>query len=751
MPLALTRPLHYSVPEELAGRLQAGHRVGLPLRGRRAVGFVLVLHPPGRLPRAAAGVALKPIQDLDPEPVLLSPAMIKLAEWMAGYYVAPIGMVLEAMVPQSVARPPRAGDASSAVGTSPDGAARAVAAAGGDAEGASDGGGPIVLNPDQRAAVERIGAGLSAGGARTFLLEGVTGSGKTEVYLRATQAALAQGRSVLFLVPEIALGTQIVRWVRERFGDRVAEYHSQLKPGERRRAWWRAHEGEARVIVGARSAVFAPVRDLGLIVVDEEHEPSYKQAETPRYHGRDTALMRARIEGAVTVLGSATPSLESSGNADRGKYERLLLPQRVDGRPRPEVTLIDLRSVVAPGGGAGAGPVAVGGPVARAGSVAAVGPGAGARSVAGAGPVAGTGAVEPDGVRVVSAGERDPLDPLSPFLVDRLRATLAARDQAILFLNRRGFSTSVQCRACGYVFECPRCSVILTHHRAEKVLRCHYCNHTLRDVSACPGCGGSDFAFTGFGTQRVEAALAHHLPQARVLRMDLDSTRKRGSLAAMVAAFERGEADVLLGTQMVAKGFDFPHVTLVGVINADREMGLPDFRGQERAFQLLTQVAGRAGRGRKPGQVVFQTYLPDHHVIVAAALQDYERFYRRELEERRPLGYPPHRRMANLLFDGPDEPAVIRRAQFEADRLAGASGLILLGPAPMPLSRLKGQYRWHLTLIAGRAGALTDLLHQAVEPARADVEARAKAGVSLAGRAEARVRVQADVDPVSML
>jgi len=280
--------------------------------------------------------------------------------------------------------------------------------------------------------------------------------------------------------------------------------------------------------------------------------------------------------------------------------------------------------------------------------------------------------------------------------------------------------------------------VVLTYHRPEKVLRCHYCNHTLRDLAHCPACQGTDFIYSGAGTQKVEASLTRHLPQARVLRMDLDSTRRRGSAGQMIAAFERHEADVLLGTQMVAKGFDFPRVTLVGVIQADREMGLPDFRAPERAFQLLTQVAGRAGRGEKPGEVIFQTYLPDHHVIAAAGFHDYESFYRQEMEQRRALRYPPWRRMANLLFDGPDEASVIRRASAEAESFAGRKGLEVLGPAPMPLSRLKNQYRWHLTLLTGRPSLLTAALHEALDRGRQT-------------KSPGRVRVQADMDPVSML
>ncbi len=680
LPVALARPLLYKVPRALEGKIRPGHRVRVPLRGRKTFGFVLDLKSAERTSASPPGMKLREIERIDPEPVLLSPQILELTHWASRYYLAPIGMMIETAVPRLLARPPREMPAEA---TQMDSISAPVHR--------------IKLNPAQSRAVGEITQAIASRSARTFLLQGVTGSGKTEVYLRAAEAVLASGNSVLFLVPEIALGTLIVRRVRERFGDLVAEYHSQLGTAERRRACHQARLGRIRVVVGARSAVFVPVANLGLIVIDEEHEPSYKQAETPRYHGRDTALMRARIEGAVTILGSATPSLESSVNADRGKYERLCMPERVASKPQPEVTLVDLRSITRETG------------------------------------------ETPSGLKMVGGGERDPGEPLSAYLLERLRRVHADGDQAIIFLNRRGFSTSVQCRACGHVFACPHCSVVLTHHRQEKRLRCHYCNYVLRDLETCPQCRGSDFSFRGIGTQRVEASLAQHIPEARVLRMDADSTRKRGSLKAIINAFDCGEADILLGTQMVAKGFDFPRVTLVGVINADREMCFPDFRGQERAFQLLTQVAGRAGRGDKPGEVVFQTYLPDHHVISAAGLQDYEMFYQSELNERKALGYPPHRRIANLLFDGPHEEAVIRRAMEEASRMGGQPGISLLGPAPMPLSRLRGQFRWHVTLIGRNVGLLTKALEQVME--RSGQRSRSKG----------RVRVQVDMDPVSML
>jgi len=691
LPVALAAALRYRVPPELAPRLEPGHRVRVPLRGRQAHGLVLAVRREPPDPEHA----LRAIEALDPDEVLIDQAGRDLVAWVARYYAAPIGIAVEAAVPRAVARPPRAAQAEHA---ERDAQAEHAERSAQEELTPPVNSPPLVLNPDQAAALACIAQALDQRAGTTFLLQGVTGSGKTEVYLQAIAATLERGQRALLLVPEIALGTQVVQRVRERFGDRVVEYHSQLRPAARRRAWWRARRGTAQVVVGARSAVFVPLADLGLIVIDEEHEPSYKQTETPRYHGRDTALVRARHARAVAILGSATPSLESRRNAETGKYERLLLPQRIAARPPATVTLADLRTRIEP-----------------------------------------EEAAQPiPGVHWVPGGDREPGAPLADYLLVRLRATLAAGDQAILFLNRRGHSTAVQCRACGFVFECRRCSVVLTYHRTDQALRCHYCNHREEGLARCPECGGHDFAYTGIGTQKVEAALTAALPEARILRMDFDSTRKRGALATIIGAFERGEADILLGTQMVAKGLDFPHVTLVGVVSADREMGLPDFRAGERAFQLLTQVAGRAGRGAKPGEVIFQTYLPQHHTIQAAGRQDYELFYERELGERSALGYPPFRRMANLLFDGPEEPRVIALAEEVADRLASSAGIDLLGPAPMPLSRLKGQFRWHLTLVSAQPQRLVQTLHEVLAWSRQR-------------RPRGNVRIQADMDPVSLM
>ena len=755
LPLGISQPLRYLVPDELRGSLRPGHRVRVPLVRRETHGIVVGLTT-AEAPPAGEKMQLRAILACEPQDVLLGRPLLDLVRWVADYYAAPLGMAVEAALPRMIARPLASRKAAGKAGAN-----EAPAAAGEDeasaatderradgadalARGAAGEGARFILNPAQAEAAAAIHDALSARSGRTFLLQGVTGSGKTEVYLQAIADALEQGRSALFLVPEIALGTQIVRWVRRRFGSLASEYHSQLTTAERRRAWWQARRGQARIVVGARSAVFVPLDNLGLIVIDEEHEPSYKQSETPRYHGRDTALMRARLEGAVTVLGSATPSLESRRNAAEGKYVRLHLPERIEARPPARVTLVDLRlrpgdAVPSAGPESATEPVSAAGPGPSTEPMSAACPAPSTEPVSAASPVAAIApACPPAETRIVPGMTEERGEPFSGYLLERLRAVIGAGEQAILFLNRRGYSTAVQCRACGHVFECPRCSVVLTYHRPEGLLRCHYCNHELRGLERCPGCGGHDFAYTGIGTQKVEASLARHLPGVRVLRMDLDSTRKRGALAGMLGTFERGEADVLLGTQMVAKGFDFPNVTLVGVIHADREMGLPDFRAQERAFQLLTQVAGRAGRGSKPGEVLFQTYLPEHHVIATAARQDYEAFYGLELEERRQFLYAPFRHMANLLFDGRDEAAVIRAAEAAGARLRGRPGLDVLGPAPMPLSRLKNQYRWHVTLLSARASVLTAVLHEVLREARS---ARPRGGV----------RVQGDMDPASML
>jgi len=543
---------------------------------------------------------------------------------------------------------------------------------------------------DQRAALGAVGEALADGGYQTLLLHGVTGSGKTEVYLEAIRRVREAGRQALVLVPEIALTPQLAGRFRARFGERVAVLHSGLSEGERYDQWRRIRAGELPIVVGARSAVFAPLSDLGMVVVDEEHDSSYKQDERPRYDGRHLALVRAQRAGALVVLGSATPSLEAHVHASTGKYRYVPLTTRPTGEALPEVELLDLRRQGAP-------------------------------------PKRGA--------------EDEDDSPLTPRLADALRQTVADGAQAILFLNRRGWSSFVVCRACGQAFRCNNCSVGLTHHRGQGLLRCHYCDHAERVPETCPSCQARAVGLFGLGTERLEAAVSELLPEARVARLDRDTSGRR-SLSSLVRGMRRGDIDVLVGTQMVTKGHDFPGVTLVGVVAADLGLNLPDFRAAERTFQLLTQVAGRAGRGDRPGRVLVQTFSPDHYALVAARGHDYARLAERELTLRRELGYPPFGHLIALRLDSEDAARVRRAAGLVGDTLAdaltrpGAEPATVLGPAPAPLSLLRGRHRWQLLLKAARRSRLRALVH----------EVRA-----LPPRALAGVRLAIDVDPIHML
>jgi primosomal protein N' (replication factor Y) len=516
---------------------------------------------------------------------------------------------------------------------------------------------PVVPTPDQEAVLSPLLGALETGTFRPFLLHGVTGSGKTEVYFRAVEATLARGRGAIVLVPEIGLTPMLVRAARARFGDTVSVVHSELSAGERHDQWWRIREGDARVVVGARSAVFAPVPDLGLVVVDEEHDGSYKQDESPRYHGRDVAVMRARLEGCPAVLGSATPSVESHANALRGKYERLVLPQRIGPQGLPSVGIVDHRAVLKAGG--------------------------------------------------------DPI--LSPALRDALVACLARREQSLLLLNRRGYATSLLCRECGQEAMCPNCSVSLTLHRGGRSALCHYCGHEVKAPAACPSCHGAYLRLTGFGTERVAEEVQAALPGARVERLDRDRARRRGVVAQTLAAFEKGEIDVLVGTQMIAKGHDFPRVTLVGVVDADVGLGIPDFRSAERTFQLLTQVAGRAGRGEAAGEVILQTYMPDHYALGHACEQDYDSFFEREMEFRRTMGYPPVAALVNVIVRATDaaKGAVEADALARALRASAGGRYRVLGPAHAPLARLRNEHRFQI-LLKGHRPAMRDAVKAAL-------------------------------------
>lgn len=518
---------------------------------------------------------------------------------------------------------------------------------------------PHTLNPAQQAAFDRIRGAIAARRFETFLLHGVTGSGKTEVYLRAIEAAQACGRGALLLVPEIALTPAVAGQFFARFGDRVAILHSAFTDSERSEQWRRIRSGAAGVVVGTRSGVFAPVRNLGLIVVDEEHDGSYKQEETPRYNGRDVAIVRARAAGACVVLGSATPSLESRYNAERGKYTLLTLPDRIEQRPMPEVELVDMRTEFL------------------------------------------------ETRRQATFSRR---------LLEALAGRLANGEQSIVLLNRRGFSSFVACRACGERIQCANCSLTLTFHRRDRRLLCHYCNYAERVPSVCPRCQSEHIHFLGVGSERVEDELHREFPTARIARLDRDTVGGRRGYETILRGFREGCFDILVGTQMIAKGHDIPNVTLVGVVSADVGLGMPDFRAAERSFQLLTQVAGRAGRGALPGTVVVQTINPDHYAVRLAALQDYEAFYRKELQFRRMMAYPPFSAMANLLVrSAKQEEALRMSAELGRFLTPAPEKMRIMGPAEAPVVRLMREYRYQFLIKSAARKPLGELLRRAQE------------------------------------
>ena len=575
-----------------------------------------------------------------------------------------------------------------------------------------------ILTSEQSLALEALTAAANAGQFSVFLLQGVTGSGKTEVYLRLADLVLRGGKSVLVLVPEIALTPAVASAFRDAFGDRVAVQHSGLSDGERSDQWYRIRRGDVSVVVGTRSAVFAPLATLGLIIVDEEHDTSFKQEETPRYNGRDVAVVRGRNEGALVVLGSATPSLESSHNAASGRYKRLLMERRVQDRPLASVSVVDMRQEYAEHG--------------------------------------------PDVI-------------LSGALKNAITTRLDAGQQSLILLNRRGLATAVFCRQCGGTIECPNCSVSLIVHsdrlrhpstlardalsfvegqgygasrrsaasgaeaegRDRHRARCHYCNYGMLVPKACPACKGPYLERRGFGTEKVAQEISSLWPAARVARLDRDTVRRKGAAADILRSMGAGSIDVLVGTQMIAKGHDFPRVTLVGVISADVGLGLADFRAAERTFQLLTQVAGRAGRGAERGEAIVQTLYPHHYSIEYACRQDYTAFFGRELAYRQAMRYPPLTAMVNIVVKAPDARAALADAATLAQHLrnnAGAGRFSVLGPAPAPMAKLRGEYRAQIFLKGAHRGSMREAVLAA-----------------LAAEPDMRRRVSIDIDPVSIL
>ncbi len=514
------------------------------------------------------------------------------------------------------------------------------------------------LNRAQREAFGAISAAVREPRFEAFLLHGVTGSGKTEVYLRAIAETLAHGRSALLMVPEIALTPALASAVFGRFGDRAAVLHSALSDAQRADQWHRIQAGEARVVLGTRSAVFAPLRDLGLVIVDEEHDASYKQADTPRYNGRDVALVRARRSSAPAVVGSATPGIESRFNAETGKYTLLRMESRIMERPLPAVQKVDMR-------------------------------------------------------REFEETGRGLL--FSRALVAAVRACMERGEQCMILLNRRGYSTHLLCRSCGQRAECPNCSVTLTFHKRESSLLCHYCDHSAPVPEMCGSCGREFLQFQGSGSERVEDELARHFPDASIARLDRDTVRGRDSYETILDGFRRGHSRLLVGTQMIAKGHDIPNVTLVCVVDADVGLGRPDFRAAERSFQLLTQVAGRAGRGEKPGQVLIQTMNPDHYAIDLAATQDYEAFYRRETGFRKALWYPPFTSMATIVVRSADLSEAADLSRDLAEHLhSPPDGLRVTGPASAPLVKLRKDYRFQFLIKSLSRAAVASFLARAL-------------------------------------
>ncbi|MDO8730356.1 MAG: primosomal protein N' [Candidatus Omnitrophota bacterium] len=634
VPLPVKTTFHYRIPAKLQTQAAPGKRVMVPFGPRHLMGTIV-----GFADSSPFGKTKTLESILDEEPVL-RPDLLELTRWMAQVYQAGWGETIAAALPGPLRRArtpmkPRKQEEPPPATPSQ----------------------PFKLTAEQQRALEAVLEPVQSKTHEVFLLYGITSSGKTEVYLQAIQHVLDQGRDSIVLVPEISLTPQAIERFQGRFGpEKVAVLHSGMLESRRMQEWNRIRSGEARVVVGARSAVFAPVRSLGLIVVDEEHEPSYKQDDTPRYHAREAAIRRAQISGAAVILGSATPALETYYAATSGTGIHLLrLQERIDEVPLPEVTIVDMREQIA----------------------------SGRRS------------------RIFSR----PLE-------DGLTKALTAQQQGILFLNRRGFATFAHCRKCGHVLRCDSCQISLTYHIATKKMVCHSCHASTPVPDLCPICKGDYVRFEGTGTEKVESELSRLLPQARIDRMDTDATQMRGSHARILQAFSAHELDFLVGTQMIAKGLDFPRVTLVGVISADTALNLPDFRSSERTFALLTQVGGRAGRGKMPGRVIVQTYAPHHYAILAAKTHDYQAFYRQEISIRKQLNLPPFCRLADLTVRCTKE-MTAREGTENLAKLAKEllpAGFHVLGPAPAPIPRLRSHYRWHILVKAPGIDAMTQHL-----------------------------------------
>ncbi|NOG84790.1 MAG: primosomal protein N' [Planctomycetes bacterium] len=705
--LPLNKKFHYSIPQSCSHQIGVGKRVKVPFSGRIIIGYCVGLTDVSDIEKTK-----EIIQVIDAKPIF-TPQLLAISKWMANFYFCGWGEALESFLPSAVRsrlhpktvsvirlskdaafvtdvldtlkkRAPRQASALEVLLQEEEMTVRELSRVSEcnlqsiyklrDRGLVSLRNRPADNNPsftskrvkktdhlgptkEQQDAIQLIKKRLRGGRYRTILLRGVTGSGKTEVYLQVIAETIALGKQAIVLVPEISLTPQTIERFKSRF-DKIAVLHSSLTETERSKEWWGIKNGNADIVIGARSALFAPLDNLGLIVIDEEHENSFKQDSSPRYNARDLSLVRAKYENAVVVLGSATPSLESYHNATLGRYDYLVLNSRIGDKVLPKVQLVDMRNEV-------------------------------------------------------QRGKK--YSSISKFLELSMKRSLSQKGQIILLLNRRGFSSFISCRRCGFVLTCKKCDISLTYHKKRNAVVCHYCYHESSVPTECPECTCPKINFFGSGTERVEEEIKAKFPSYELLRMDSDTMRGHGAHETAFSAFKRGDIDILLGTQMIAKGLDFPNVTLVGVLSADTIINLPDFRASERTFQLLSQVAGRTGRGSKEGQVIIQTYNPEHYSIIFAASHDYDGFAKKELEYRKQLYYPPYGRLARIVLRGKKEEDVKKRSvelaeQLKERSIAYKKAVEILGPSPAPVTKIKDNYRWHIVVKANNIEYLQQIL-----------------------------------------
>lgn len=681
VPVPGTEVFTYSVPDNLLESLKPGVRVRVPFKNRDMTAYCV------RVEERAVSFKLKPVTEVLDEKPVLSPEILKLTGQISAYYGSSWGESIENALPAWVKFGRKAEKALKKINAG-DAPLPAVTEF-------------LKLTEEQTLALARMEEEMKAQEPKPVLLYGVTGSGKSELYIRLIRNVLARGRGALCLVPEIALTEQLKRFFAQQFGESLEILHSKLSDGERFLAWKRLELGMSRIVLGPRSAIFAPVRNLGLIIMDEEHENSYKQETSPRYHAREAARWRSQNEKALFVMGTATPSLEAMRLSETGEFLRIELKKRIDDRVMPRVSTIDLK-------------------------------------------------------QYISAKQRVVI--LSPPLSNEIESNLKKGEGTILLLNRRGFSTHIHCSQCRQVESCTSCHVSLTFHQEDNTLLCHYCNFQRKVTDSCTACGAALLRFSGFGTEKVESEVAWRFPQAKISRMDADTVKKKGSHEEILRDFRERKTDILIGTQMIAKGFDFPHVTLVGVILADVGLMLPDFRSSERTFQLMTQVAGRAGRGDKPGRVFVQTHSPEHPSIRYAKDHDYKSFYDYETPERQRFFYPPFCQLVNFIVRGKDEQKTYKAARElrelldsglkEENEKNSALGALsaagpdagknfeISGPAPLPFYKLRGHYRWHVMV--------------KLKPGSSGLLARAHAALGKLKKTSAAAAA-VDVDPLNIL